>query len=45
MAIYPDLTLISRASGVRFALDVKSTYRVNATTTNGMTLGAFTGYF
>lgn len=42
---YPDLTLTSRASGVHFALDVKSTYRVNATTTSGMTLGAFTGYF
>jgi len=42
---YPDLTLTSGASGVRFALDVKSTYRVNADTTSGMTLGAFTGYF
>lgn len=29
----------------RFALDIKSTYRKNRKEVNGMTLGAFTGYF
>ena len=41
---YPDLTFIDRF-GHRFAVDVKSTYRINDTDVNGMTLGAFTGYF
>ena len=31
--------------GGKFAVDIKSTYRENATDVNGMTLGAFTGYF
>jgi hypothetical protein len=42
---YPDLTLTHEASGARFAVDIKSTYRINAEEANGMTLGAFTGYF
>ncbi len=42
---YPDLTFTHRASGNRFAVDIKSTYRESATNVNGMTLGAFTGYF
>jgi hypothetical protein len=42
---YPDLTFIDEKSGRKFALDIKSTYRVSATEVNGMTLGAFTGYF
>lgn len=42
---YPDLTFTHRASGKRFALDIKSTYRESGTNVNGMTLGAFTGYF
>lgn len=42
---YPDLTFTHTASGNLFAVDIKSTYRVNETKVNGMTLGAFTGYF
>lgn len=42
---YPDLTFISRATNKKFAVDVKSTYRANDLNVNGMTLGAFTGYF
>jgi len=42
---YPDLTFTHPASGSRFAVDIKSTYRESPTQVNGMTLGAFTGYF
>lgn len=44
---YPDLTFTHTASGNRFAVDIKSTYRVSPTNVKkgGMTLGAFTGYF
>lgn len=42
---YPDLTFTHPASSNRFAVDIKSTYRENDTKVNGMTLGAFTGYF
>jgi len=42
---YPDLTFVSRTDGTKFAVDIKSTYRTSATRVNGMTLGAFTGYF
>lgn len=42
---YPDLTFIHRTSAAKFAVDIKSTYRISATDVNGMTLGAFTGYF
>jgi len=42
---YPDLTFIHEASGRKFAVDIKSTYRSSDTEVNGMTLGAFTGYF
>lgn len=41
---YPDITFIDK-SGNHFAVDLKSTYRNSPTTVNGMTLGAFTGYF
>jgi hypothetical protein len=41
---YPDLTFID-AAGHKYALDIKSTYRKDENTVNGMTLGAFTGYF
>jgi hypothetical protein len=41
---YPDLTFV-HGSGVKFALDIKSTYRSGPEEVNGMTLGAFTGYF
>ncbi|MDD2699960.1 MAG: type II restriction endonuclease [Sideroxydans sp.] len=42
---YPDLTFIDKKTGNKFAVDVKSTYRMDAENVNGMTLGAFTGYF
>lgn len=42
---YPDLTFIDNKSDRKFAVDVKSTYRTDTSTVNGMTLGAFTGYF
>lgn len=42
---YPDVTFIDEANGARYAVDVKSTYRADENTVNGMTLGAFTGYF
>ena len=41
---YPDITFIDK-DGHKFALDLKSTYRKNGKAVNGMTLGAFTGYF
>lgn len=41
---YPDITFIDNA-GKKYAVDLKSTYRVSSTEVNGMTLGAFTGYF
>lgn len=41
---YPDITFIDEENHL-FALDIKTTYRVNSVKTNGMTLGAFTGYF
>ncbi len=42
---YPDLTFTHEATGRTFAVDIKSTYRTSDTEVNGMTLGAFTGYF
>jgi Restriction endonuclease EcoRV len=42
---YPDLTFIHVSTGKKFAVDIKSTYRISADEVNGMTLGAFTGYF
>jgi hypothetical protein len=41
---YPDLTFTDE-SGTKFAVDIKSTYRAGSGEANGMTLGAFTGYF
>jgi hypothetical protein len=41
---YPDITFID-SEGHLFALDLKTTYRLNQTRVNGLTLGAFTGYF
>lgn len=41
---YPDVTFID-GDGDLFALDLKSTYRTSSRRVNGMTLGAFTGYF
>ena len=42
---YPDITFICNQTGNKFAVDIKSTYRISETKVNGMTLGAFTGYF
>jgi len=42
---YPDLSFTHLPTGNRFAVDIKSTYRASQTAVNGMTLGAFTGYF
>ncbi len=42
---YPDLTFIDRSDSTLFAVDVKTTYRIDDEKVNGMTLGAFTGYF
>jgi len=42
---YPDLTFTHEVSGRKFAVDIKSTYRTSDSDVNGMTLGAFTGYF
>lgn len=41
---YPDITFID-GEGNLFAVDLKSSYRKSSTRINGMTLGAFTGYF
>lgn len=41
---YPDISFIDE-KGNKFAVDLKSTYRINDKEVNGMTLGAFTGYF
>jgi hypothetical protein len=42
---YPDISFVEEKTGKKFAVDVKSTYRTDDKTVNGMTLGAFTGYF
>ena len=42
---YPDLTFIDNKTGKKFSVDIKSTYRNDDANVNGMTLGAFTGYF
>lgn len=41
---YPDMTFEDE-KGNLFAVDIKSSYRCGEDTINGMTLGAFTGYF
>ncbi len=41
---YPDITFIDKDDN-RFAVDLKSSYRKTSKKINGMTLGAFTGYF
>lgn len=42
---YPDLTFIDKKDDTLFAVDIKTTYRLDDEKVNGMTLGAFTGYF
>ncbi|MCC6446771.1 MAG: restriction endonuclease [Armatimonadetes bacterium] len=41
---YPDMSFVTYNS-YKFAVDLKSTYRINSNLANTMTLGAFTGYF
>jgi hypothetical protein len=41
---YPDVSFVA-PDETKIALDFKSTYRIDAETVNGFTLGAFTGYF
>lgn len=41
---YPDLTFIDNGNN-KYAVDIKSTYKKDGKKVNGMTLGAFTGYF
>jgi len=41
---YPDISFVDLANN-KYALDIKSSYRKDDKTVNGMTLGAFTGYF
>jgi len=41
---YPDVTFIDEKKR-KYAVDLKTTYRINDDSVNGMTLGAFTGYF
>lgn len=41
---YPDITFVDEKNNL-FAVDIKSSYRETPTRINGMTLGAFTGYF
>jgi len=42
---YPDLTFISKKTGEKFAVDIKSTFKDADNKIKSMTLGAFTGYF
>lgn len=42
---YPDISFVHKSTNRKFALDIKSAYRTSETAVNGMTLGAFTGYF
>lgn len=41
---YPDISFVDSKDN-KYAVDLKSTYRKNGKEVNGMTLGAFTGYF
>ena len=41
---YPDMSFVDLGNN-KYALDIKSSYRKGDKTINGMTLGAFTGYF
>lgn len=41
---YPDMSFVAE-NGLKFAVDLKSTYRITKEQANTMTLGAFTGYF
>lgn len=41
---YPDMSFVDEGDH-RYAVDFKTTYRIDSQTVNSMTLGAFTGYF
>lgn len=42
---YPDITFIDKETYKKYAVDLKSSYKITPDTINGLTLGAFTGYF
>lgn len=42
---YPDLSFVCNATGNKFAVDIKSTFKDSKNKIKSMTLGAFTGYF
>ncbi len=43
---YPDISFVAKTNPAhKYAVDIKSTYRIDKDNVNGMTLGAFTGYF
>lgn len=42
---YPDLTFICKKTGLKYAVDIKSTYKDTKNRIKSLTLGAFTGYF
>lgn len=42
---YPDLAFISKKTGAKYAVDIKSTFKDANNRIKSMTLGAFTGYF
>jgi hypothetical protein len=41
---YPDYSLVHQGTGVKFAVDIKTTYLVRPGVVNGMTLGSYFGY-
>ncbi len=42
---YPDLSFTSKKTGLRYAVDIKSTFKDSENKIKSLTLGAFTGYF
>lgn len=42
---YPDVTFVDQRERYKFALDLKTAYRIGKGKVSRMTLGAFTGYF
>lgn len=42
---YPDFSFVCNATGNKFAVDIKSTFKDSKNKIKSMTLGAFTGYF
>jgi len=42
---YPDLSFTDNKTGLKYAVDIKSTFKDSANKIKSLTLGAFTGYF